>query len=140
MAIPVRMSGNLKPFFSPRNVKAYHSGIGAPLGQLSLKVLPGGYAETTSTCESTNTALAVPWFKSPPGGLWYVAKQSVLHGGVERRLLSLIPAPLRPGIGHVFSSEKKNTRDGFLTIASFFMFLMALWYCEGTLFHASPLR
>jgi len=42
------------------NAKAYHSGIGAPLGQLSLNVLPAGYAETTSTCESTNMALAAP--------------------------------------------------------------------------------
>ena len=33
-------------------------GIGDPLGQLNIKVLPAGYAETRSTCESTNTALA----------------------------------------------------------------------------------
>ena len=33
-------------------------GNGGPLGQLNTKVLPAGYAETRSTCESTNTALA----------------------------------------------------------------------------------
>ena len=45
-------------------------GIGGPLGQLNIKVLPGGYAETRSTCASTNTALAKPLFRSPLGGMW----------------------------------------------------------------------
>ena len=39
------------------------SGMGGPIGQLRINVLPAGWADTSSTCASTNTALAVPSFK-----------------------------------------------------------------------------
>ena len=49
---------NVKPCGLRIFAESYQLGIGAPLGQLNTKVLPGGRAETCSTCASTNTALA----------------------------------------------------------------------------------